>query len=183
MQEAEILFRISQIVSTTDNFSRAVEQIRSLLELVLGAQALRLELSGTSLEPRLRSPTTAPLRAGGIELGKLLVQGAVPRRVCNYLGEQLGMLLERTRLGRNQSRLEAELAALREDLATRKTVQRAQGILVTRRGLTPASAKLWMSQQARLARLTVQQVAEQVIAGENAQRENSFTPARHRRIA
>jgi AmiR/NasT family two-component response regulator len=107
----------------------------------------------------------------------------VPRRVSNYVGEQLGMLLERTRLGKDRSRLEAELAALREDLATRKAVQRAQGILVTRRGMTPASARLWISQQARRARLTRQQLAEQVVAGENAQRQNLFTPWRHRRIA
>ena len=183
MKEAEILFRISQIVSTTDSFSRAVEQIRSRLELVFGTQALALELPGASREPRLRSPATVPLRAGGRELGKLLVQGDVPRRVWNYVGEQLGMLLERTRLGQDRWKLEAELAALRQDLATRKAVQRAQGILVTRRGMTSASAKLWISQQARLARLTGQQVAEQVVAEENAQRENLFRLTRHRRIA
>jgi hypothetical protein len=50
MKEAELLFRISQIVSTADSFSRAVDQIRSLLELVLGTQARALELPGTSRE-------------------------------------------------------------------------------------------------------------------------------------
>ena len=42
MKEAEILFRISQIVNATDSFTGAVEHIRSLLELALGAQALAL---------------------------------------------------------------------------------------------------------------------------------------------
>jgi ANTAR domain len=199
MKEAEILFRISQIVNATDSFTGAVEQIRSLLGLALGTQALtllgtgdlpgRASSKGGVLGPHAEE-FLVPLRAGGKELGKLIACYAspvfhadVPRRVSNYVGEQLGMLLERTRLGKDRSRLEAELAALREDLATRKAVQRAQGILVTRRGMTPASARLWISQQARRARLTRQQLAEQVVAGENAQRQNLFTPWRHRRIA
>ena len=211
MQETEVLFQVSQIVSATDSFASAVEQIRSLLELALGAQALtllgtsdlpdRASSKGDVVTPHVeeflesldlpyRSLYSVPLRAGGKELGKLIACYAspefhadAPRRVSNYVGEQLGMLLERTRLGKDRSRLEAELAALREDLATRKAVQRAQGILVTRRGMTPASAKLWISQQARLGRFTAQQVAEQVVAGENAQRQKMFTPARYRRTA
>jgi GAF domain-containing protein len=216
MKEAEILFQVSQIVSATDSFTSAVKQIRSLLELALGAQALTLlgasDLPGRvsskrafskvdavtpqveefleSLDLPYRSLYSVPLRAGGKELGKLIACYAspefhadVPRRVSNYVGEQLGMLLQRTRLGQDRSRLEAELAALRDDLAMRKAVHRAQGILVTRRGMTPASAKLWISQQARLARLTAQQVAEQVVAMEIAQRESFFMQSRPRRIA
>ena len=211
MKEAEILFQVSQIVSTTNSFTSAVKQIRGLLELALGAQALTLlgasdwpgrasskvdavtpqvEEFLESLDLPYRSLYSVPLRAGGKELGKLIACYAspefhadIPRRVSNYVGQQLGMLLERTRLGKDRSRLEAELAALREDLATRKAVQRAQGILVTRRGMTPASAKLWISQQARLARLTAQQVAEQVVAMEIAQRQSFFAQAWQRRIA
>lgn len=93
------------------------------------------------------------------------------------------MLLERTRLAKERARLEAALASLQADLATRKLVQRARGILVTRQGMTPASAKLWISQQARQTRLTVQQVAEQVAAVENAKRQSLFTQSRQRRIA
>jgi AmiR/NasT family two-component response regulator len=59
---------------------------------------------------------------------------------------------------------------LREDLATRKAVQRAQGILVIRRGITPAAARRWISQQAHQAGSTVLQVAEQVVAVESSRR-------------
>jgi hypothetical protein len=166
MQENEILFQVSQIVSDADSFSLAVTRIRSQLAL-------------TIYLPRLVSPPVqtlsgsfyaAPLRASGRELGKLLVQADLPHRVSNYVGEQLGMLLERTHLSQNRARLEAELASLREDLATRKAVERAQGILVTRRGITPASARRWISQQAHQAASSILEVAEQVVAMEDARR-------------
>jgi hypothetical protein len=164
MKESEILIQVSQVVSTTDSLSAAVDQIRSLLDITIDW-------------PRLASPETprdyfyaAPLRAGGRELGQLLIQADLPHRVSNYVGEQLGMLLERLCLSEDQARLEAELAALREDLATRKAVQRAQGILVMRRGITPASARRWISQQAHETGSSILEVAEQVVAVENARR-------------
>jgi transcriptional regulator with GAF, ATPase, and Fis domain len=189
MHESELLFQVSQIVSRTNSFTRAVEKIRILLEQVLGARALTVigasDMTGNASpeETRFQSWKAAPLRAGGRELGKLLVSSDVPHRVSNYTGEQLGMLLERTRLAKERVRLEAALASLQADLATRKLVQRAEGILVTRRGMTPASAKLWISQRARQGRLSVQQVAEQVVVTDNKQREPLFTQSRRRRIA
>jgi hypothetical protein len=172
LKESEILFQVSQIVSAASNFSLAAEKIRSVLKQALGAQALTIELaSGASPdEPRLSPGDTAALRAGGRELGRLLLQADAPRRVSTYVGEQLGMLLERSRLSNDHARLKAELASLRDDLATRKAVQRAQGILVTRRGITPASARRWITQQAREAGSSMLQVAKQVVAVENARR-------------
>jgi hypothetical protein len=163
MLENEILIQVSQIVSLTDSFSGAVAKIRCLLKL-------RIDLSGLAADAPDGSFHPAPLRAGGRELGKLLVQADLPHRVSNYVGEQLGMLLERTQLSQDQARLEAELASLRDDMATRKAVQRAQGILVMRRGITPASARRWISQQARQAGSTDLEIAEQVVAVENSRR-------------
>jgi ANTAR domain len=152
MQENEILFQVSQIVSATHSFSGAVAKICCLIDL------------------RLDSPERANTPQGCRELGRLLVQADLPRRVSNYVGEQLGMLLERAQLSQDQTGLEAELAGLRDDLATRKAVQRAQGILIMRRGITPASARRWISQQARQAGSTDLEVAEQVVAAENYRR-------------
>jgi hypothetical protein len=172
MQENEILVQVSQIVSATGSFSAAVAKIRSQFELTIdlpGLASVPLETTQGSFHP-------APLRASGRELGKLLVQADLPQRVSNYVGEQLGMLLERTQLSQDQARLEAELASLRDELATRKAVQRAQGILVLRRGITPASARRWISprrwisQQARQAGSTDLEIAEQVVAVENSRR-------------
>jgi hypothetical protein len=166
MKENEILVQVSQIVSATDSFSGAVDQIRCLLDLTIDVPGL----DSPPVETPSGSFHAAPLRASGREVGKLVVQAGLPDRVANYVGEQLGMLLERTRLSEHRARLEAELAALREDLATRKALQRAQGILVIRRGITPVSARRWISQQAQQAGRTILQVAEQVVAVENARR-------------
>jgi hypothetical protein len=166
MKESEILFQVSQIVSATASFSGAVAKISSLLELTIDLP----EFASSPVETLSRSFYAAPLRAGGREFGKLVVQADLPQRVSNYVGEQLGMLLERTRLSKDRARLEAELGVLREDLATRKALQRAQGILVTRRGITPAAARRWISQQARQAGSSILQVAEQVVGVENARR-------------
>jgi hypothetical protein len=166
MKEQEILFQVSQIVSVTNSFSGAVAKIRCLFDITI-------DLPGLA-SPRLKRPHgslyAAPLRASGRELGKLLVQAELPQRVSNYVGEQLGMLLERIQLSQDQARLEADLAGLRDDLATRKAVQRAQGILVMRRGITPASARRWLSQQAKQTGLTLLEVAEQVVDVESARR-------------
>jgi hypothetical protein len=167
MKETEILVQVSQIVSATDSFSGAVDQIRCLLELTIHVPGLG---SSPPLETQSDYFHAAPLRASGRALGKLLVQAGLPDRVTNYVGEQLGMLLERSRLSDHRARLEAELAVLREELATRKALQRAQGILVMRRGITPVSARRWISQQAQRAGCSILQVAEQVVALENARR-------------
>ena len=181
MQENEILIQVSQVVSATDSFSGAVEKIRSLLDITIDWPLLASPAPGLA-SPEIETPPgsvyAAPLRAGGRELGKLLVQADLPHRVLNYVGEQLGMLLERLRLSKDQVRLEAELATLREDLATRKAVQRAQGILVMRRGITPASARRWISQQARQAGSTDLEIAEQVVAVENSRRSAQQTRQR-----
>jgi hypothetical protein len=189
MHESELLFEISQIVSRTDSFSGAVDKIRWLLEQALGARTLTLvgasdvTASAALEETRFLSWKASPLRAGGRELGKLLVSSDVPHRVSNYTGEQLGMLLERIQLANQRTRLEAALSSLRADLATRKLVQRAQGILVARRAMAPAAAKLWISQEARRSRLSVHQLAARVVAMENEQRNRPFIRSRHRRIA
>jgi hypothetical protein len=49
--------------------------------------------------------------------------------------------------------------------------------------MTPASAKLWISQQARQTRLSTQQVEKQVAAVENAQRQRLFTQPGRPQIA
>lgn len=193
MTEADILIRVSEIASEAKVFAGAVEKTRSVLEETLGARAFAVELPGDffdTLDLPHRSLCSVPLRSGGRELGKVIAcfpppdfQGEALRRIMTYIGQQLGMLLERTRLVKDQAQLQDELAQLEDDLATRKIVQRAQGVLVARRGMTPAAAKLWISLQARQEEVSLREVADQVVAAENVRRQNLFTQGRHRRIA
>ena len=196
MKESEVLSQVSLIVSKSESFAEGLEQVRILLEGVLGAQALHVELPARepsspkdlaartaaelldTLERPYRSFYVVPLRGRGKELGKLVAcyaddesRGAVLERVSNFVGQQLGMLWERTCLAQNRARLEKQLAAVRQDLATRKAVQRAQGILVTR-GMTSRSAKLWLSLQARHRGLSLLQMAQRVVAEDFVRRQN-----------
>lgn len=198
MKENEILFQISQIAGAATSLVGAVEQIRLLLEEALGARALtialpqrfplRTDLASRHAEEVLeaytlpyRSLYSVPLRAGGQELGKLIAcyaseefHGALPQRVSQFTGEQLGMLLDRTRLCQDAMRLGGALARMREELATRKVLERAQGILTRRRGMGQAAAHLWIFQEARRSGVSVRAVAAQIIAAEIAEREATF---------
>jgi GAF domain-containing protein len=206
MKEDEILFQISRIIAAATSFPGALERIRVLLEEKLDARALTVVLpervsmpadtASTHAEQVLeafdlayRSLYAVPLRAGGRELGKLIAcyassefYGAIPQRVSQYAGEQLGMLLERSLLSKDRARLGATLARLRETLAARKVLQRAQGILKARRSLSEGAANLWISQEARRSGLSPRRVAEQIVAGEIAERDAVFEP-HQRRIA
>lgn len=205
MYEAEILLQVSQIVSAAGRFADALARIRLLLEQTLGAQAVSVELPESAstegpvtqyvdafLEPSglpYRCLYTVALRAEGRELGRLVAcyasqdfSGGAAQRVSQYVGEQLGMLLVRTRLGQDCGRLQKELAALAEDLATRKILHRAEGILTARRGMTPVAAKAWISREAQQSKLPVRRVAERIVAGDTAERQLGFA-RRRRRIA
>jgi hypothetical protein len=88
----------------------------------------------------------------------------VPGRVADFIEQQLGMLLVRTRLAERRAELRRELAAIEEDLATRKLMQRAEGILVARRGMALAVAQRWIAQQSEKTGLSKNDVADRIIA-------------------
>ena len=62
------------------------------------------------------------------------------------------------------SALEAEVAGLTERLETRKTVERAKGILMTSYGLTEPQAFRWIQRTAMDHRMTMREVADRIIA-------------------
>lgn len=206
MKEDQILFQISRIIGASTTFLEALEQTRALLEPTLGALALtialpqrmpsRTDVAQTHVEQILeaveapyRSLYAVPLRSGGKELGKLIAcyaseefHGAIPQRVSHYVGEQLGMLLDRTLLHKDRGRLEAALARMREELTARKVLQRAQGILTARHSMSAGAAKRWIAHEARKSALSVRVISEQIIGSEIEQRKAEFW-GRRRRIA
>jgi len=111
------------------------------------------------------------LRDGGQALGTATIcfaserfHGALLQRLADFLGEQLGMLLARTRLWERQARLKREIEKMKEDLATRKVTQRAEGILIAQRGMTAAAASRWIAQQSEKTGFSKQDVADRIIA-------------------
>ena len=137
-----------------------------------------------SFDQPYRSLYSVDLRDGGEILGKATLcfasdqhQGALNQRLADFIGEQLGMLLARTRLSDRRARLKSEIEIIEEDLATRKVMQRAEGILIAKRGMTAAVARRWIAQQSHKTGLSKRDVAERIIAYDQA------TGPREQRIA
>src|SRR5438132_800482 len=179
MTETEVLFQISEIVNGQYIFPEAIEQIALLLEREAGGKAVILEQPGApnaarlldSIDQPYRSLYSVSLRDGGETLGHVTLcfasecfQGTLPQRLSDFVGQQLGMLLARTRLAGRRAQLKRELAEIEADLASRKVMQRAEGLLIARRNLAPAVAKRWIAQQSVKTGLSKEDVAGRVIA-------------------
>jgi AmiR/NasT family two-component response regulator len=91
-------------------------------------------------------------------------EGALKRRLADFVGEQLGMLLARERLAERRAELKGEIARIDEDLAVRKIMQRAEGILIAKRGMAAAVARRWIAQQSQKTGLSKRDVADRIIA-------------------
>jgi hypothetical protein len=72
----------------------------------------------------------------------------------DFIDQQLGMLLVRTQLAERRAQLKREIAQVQEDLATRKRMQRAEGLLI---------AQHWI-QQSQKTGLSKNDVAQRIIA-------------------
>lgn len=64
--------------------------------------------------------------------------------------------------------LHNEIGALEDTLETRKLVERAKGLLMRRHGLDEAAAFAQIQRQARNARKPMKEIAQEIIANENA---------------
>lgn len=68
---------------------------------------------------------------------------------------------------RELSALEREVGNLQERIETRKTVDRAKGILIDKHSMTEADAFRWIQQQSMNTRKTMREIAEAVILTQN----------------
>jgi hypothetical protein len=156
MTENEVLFQISNIVNGRVSFTQAVERISVLLAREADGKLLTIDVE---------------LRDGGEILGKAPLcfasdrfEGALRQRLADFVGQQLGMLLARTRLAERIAELKNEIARIEEDLAVRKVIQRAEGILIAKRGMAAAVARRWIEQQSQKTGLSKRDVADRIIA-------------------
>ncbi len=188
LNESQMLRQVSKIVSTTDSLANAVERIRPLFVGSENAGFLTIKV----LDDRFRSGylgvgdspiqvsapdlpyCSAPLRTSGRTVGEVVASCAglefehrVLDRIVACLGEQLGMLLERSHLREVQITLERHLDELRQELATRKAVQRAQGVLVTQRGVSVAIAERWIAGEAQHSQISLREAAVGVVTRES----------------
>jgi hypothetical protein len=200
MTEIQILFQISQVVSNSTNFLSAIQSLSAALERALGGRVLLIGvpedpsrkvhsiardaerfLDETAGLP-YKSHHTVSLRAGGEELGKLeaffaldwaldRLHQSMTERIANFAGQQLGMLLERIRLTKERRNLLKQFLEVKEILATRIALQRAEGVLVERWGLDLPVARLWIVGEVVQAGLSPREVANKVLETERLRRE------------
>lgn len=183
MNEKELLFRISRIANQSASFGEAIERVGDLMEQELGGKGLIVreleDLPGSIaasaeqfFEETAHLPSralyTVALRANGQELGRLIAFFAcaessegLRQRVANFAGEQLGIMLERLRLARRRRQLRTEISRIKASLATRKALQRAEGLL-GKRGLPPETARVWLQRESVKRGLSLLQVANRV---------------------
>jgi hypothetical protein len=87
-----------------------------------------------------------------------------PLALARFLGEQIGLLIGADRIGRENRQLEAEVETIQRELALRKTIHRARGILAVEHNITdPESAKLLQQHSLRLGK-PAGEIAEAVVA-------------------
>jgi ANTAR domain-containing protein len=180
MTENEVLFQISNLVNGRLSFAQAVEQVGNLLAREMNGKGLSIDGAGASIDAiklldsfdqPYRSFYNVPLRDRGQILGEATLcfasdhfQGAMLQRLADFVGEQLSMLLARTRLAERKVQWKREIEKVKEDLAARKVFQRAEGILVAQRGMTAVAARRWIGQQSEKSGLTKEGVADRIIA-------------------
>src|ERR1700681_525906 len=95
----------------------------------------------------------------------------------SFIGEQMGSAIAKSLLEEENVRLAEETADMKRQLETRKSVERAKGILQKRHSLTEEEAYLRMRNESRRLRRPMKDLAEAIILSEELSRGDS-SPAR-----
>ena len=113
---------------------------------------------------------SVPILAGGRLIGVLNLQhrqchehSQQETKLVSTIGHLVGAEIER-------ARLDSEVAKLTGQLATRKLIERAKGILQRDLGFTEEQSYLKLQQESRRRRMPMKQVAEAVVLSDDLRR-------------
>jgi signal transduction protein with GAF and PtsI domain len=87
-----------------------------------------------------------------------------------FIGEQMGSAIAKSLLEEENARLAAETEEMKQQLETRKAVERAKGILQKHHKLTEEEAYLRMRNESRRLRRPMKELAEAIILAEEMSR-------------
>ncbi|MGQ9633544.1 MAG: GAF domain-containing protein [Bryobacteraceae bacterium] len=134
---------------------------------------LRFKALAMLEEDTFEALLSAPLVAEGRVVGVINIHHREPRQhtaeelaFVEFLGQQIGGALERARLREQNARLQEEARQIKQQLETRKLVERAKGILQKRLKLSEEDAYLWLRNESRRQRRSMRELAEIIIADE-----------------
>jgi len=91
----------------------------------------------------------------------------------SFIGEQMGGAIAKSLLEEENLRLAEETADMKRQLETRKSVERAKGILQKRHSLTEEEAYLRMRNESRRLRRPMKDLADAIILSEELSRKDS----------
>jgi GAF domain-containing protein len=90
-----------------------------------------------------------------------------------FIGEQMGSAIAKSLLEEENARLAEETAEMKRQLETRKSVERAKGILQKRHNLSEEEAYLRMRNESRRLRRPMKDLADAIILSEELSRKDS----------
>jgi signal transduction protein with GAF and PtsI domain len=94
-----------------------------------------------------------------------------------FIGEQMGSAIAKSLLEEENVRLAAETEEMKRQLETRKSVERAKGILQRRQNLSEEEAYLRMRNESRRLRRPMKDLADAIILAEELARKDSSIPS------
>jgi uroporphyrinogen-III synthase len=95
----------------------------------------------------------------------------------SFIGEQMGSAIAKSLLEEENARLSEETAEMKRQLETRKSVERAKGILQKRHALSEEEAYLRMRNESRRLRRPMKDLADAIILSEELSRKDNSAPA------
>jgi two-component system, response regulator PdtaR len=152
-----------------------VAQHRSVVALTNKASADdRFKSFPTLVEDTFEAFLSVPLVNGGEMIGVLNAHHREPHvhtpdeiALISFVGEQMGAAIAMSRLAEENARLMEQAVEMRQQLETRKLVERAKGILQTRYKLTEQQAYNRLRDESRRQRRPLRELAEAVLLVED----------------
>ena len=133
----------------------------------------RFKLFRSLVEDTYEAFLSVPLVSAGEVIGVLNVHHKQPRlhqpeeiALLSFVGEQMGGVISKSRLAEENSRLQQEADQIKQELKTRKLMERAKGILQQRYQMTEEQAYLRLRDESRRQRRPVRELAEMIVNAE-----------------
>ena len=187
-ENGELVLRASQVPHARELDSLAIKlgegvtgwvaQHNSVVALPRKASAdARFKHFGTLVEDTYEAFLAVPLVSSGEVIGVVNIHHrdehdhtASEIALVSFVGEQMGNALAKAKLEDDNARLAEEKLEIEKELATRKIVERAKGILQRSEGLSEEEAYLKLRNESRRMRRPMKELAEAIILTEDMKR-------------
>ena len=152
----------------------------NLSPVALGSRAAedsRSKIFPALIEDTYQAFLSVPLVTKGKAIGVVNIHhremhAHAPEEIAtiSFIGEQMGTAIAKTLLEEENLRLAEETAEIKRQLETRKSVERAKGLLQKRHGLSEEEAYLRMRNESRRLRRPMKDLAYAIILSEELSR-------------